>query len=149
VATGLDSPETLQRAREAVQKHGQVIEDPPESLPTTRGYVVEPPPWRTAKGLAGAAAVITATAGLVAALSAGIVQIIRAVRESSEGAKVKDIADAKKAGEECQAAVASERKATLAREEALATRISEAEKKTSEVARSVPAVKADPNRTPK
>lgn len=146
MATGLDSEETLRRAREVVARRGERIEDPPQSLPS-RGYVVEQPWWRTAKGIAVAVPVIVA--GLGGLTPAVVLPVIKALREPYDGARAKDIAEAKKAGEECQAAVASERKSTLAREEALAARISEAEKKTSEVVRSVPVVKPDPNRPPK
>jgi len=154
VANPYDPPTMTRRARAELERHGDRLHEPPppstsDPPPATRR--AEPPWWRTAKGVAIAVPVIVAgVSGVLGGITAGVVvPIIKAAREPYDGARAKDIADARKAGEECQAAVASERKSTLAREEALATRVNEAEKKTSEVARSVPVVKPDPNRPPK
>ena len=147
MANYIDPPELTQRSREVIEQHGGTLEESPRSTMTGGFYRWETPWYKTAKGVAIAVPVIVAA--LSALTPAVFVPVIRAIREPWEGAKVADISAAKKAGEECQVAVASERKATLAREEALAERIEAAETKTSEVARGLPVVKPDPNRAPK
>lgn len=92
---------------------------------------------------------VTSATGFLGGLTATVVvPIIKAVREPTEGAKVKDIAEAKAAGERCDAAVASERKARLAREEDATEEHRKLGTRVDEIARRVPEVKADPSRPP-
>lgn len=146
MATGLDSEETLRRAREVVARRGERIEDPPQSLPS-RGFTPDQPWWRTARGVAVAVPVIVA--GLSALTPAVVVPIIKAIREPYDGARAKDIADSKKASADAIEAVASERKSRVAKDDELADVHAKLDSKLSEVARGLPVVKPDPSRAPK
>jgi hypothetical protein len=149
------SPELAQ----AVRDMGDELKPAPVSTPIPRpgrpilpeaAYRVDQPWWRTARGMAIVLPIIvTSVTGVLGGLTAAVVvPIIRAVREPLEGAKVKDIAEAKAAGERCDAAVVSERKSALAREQALADKIVALDKRTDEIAKRVPEVKPDPSRPP-
>lgn len=147
VANPYDPPTITRRAKEAAERTGDHLEDPPQSEAGARGYLVEQPWWRTAKGVAVAVPVIVA--GLTALGPALVIPVIRAIREPWEGAKVSDIAEAKAAAKQAQDALELEKKARQAKDDEAAEKRAEDVKRLDEVSARVPAVKPNPNRPPK
>jgi hypothetical protein len=134
---------------------GSVVVKAPESVPTRPSappsrHFGEQPWWRSAKGMAIVLPILATTVtGVLGGLTAGvIVPIIRAAREPHEGAKAKDLAEAKRAGENCVTAVTSEKAARLAREQELSDALHKAEGRISELANQMPIVKPRADRPP-
>ncbi len=159
VFTPTDTPAVQDATKRELERKGYQVERAPESLPSSYPRRPSEPPsrsvdtrdwWRTAKGIAVAVPVIVAgVTGILGGITnVVVVPIIKAVREPFEGAKVKDIAEAKAAGERCDAAVASERETRQARQKDVDDRVLSAEKRISELANRVPEVKPDPSRPP-
>ena len=136
-----ERPTNVDIMRRQADARGETLNDPPPSVTVDRPRVVyaEAPWWRTAKGMA---IVVPLLVTLLTALTGSAVLIIKSLRESYEGARAKDIAEAKAAAQAARDAVDLETKARQAKDEELWKKETEQDGALSDFARRVPAVKS-------
>jgi hypothetical protein len=109
--------------------------------------VVDQPWYRTAKGMGIVIPIIVT--GLGGTTVGVVLPVIKAIREPYEGAKVKDIAEAKAASERAEKATEFERLARQGADTDLAKADADLGKHVAELRERLPAVKPNPNRPPK